>query len=158
MIGEGTTIEHGAVVRGPTIIGKNCEIRKGAYLRGSVIIGDGCVIGNSTELKNAIILDKAQISHFNYVGDSVIGEGAHFAAGALTSNLKLDQKEIIVRGLKNSIPTGFKKFGAVVGDHCEIGCNVVLNPGSILGKGCVIYPGVSVRGEIAGEHILKLVQ
>jgi NDP-sugar pyrophosphorylase family protein len=158
IIGEGTTIEHGAMIKGPTIIGRNCEIRKGAYFRGNVVIGDDCIIGNSTELKNCVVLNKAQICHFNYVGDSVLGEGAHLSAGVITSNLKLDQKEVVVRNQENSIETGLKKFGSIVGDYCEVGCNVVLNPGSILGKRCVIYPGAIIRGVVPAEHIVKLVQ
>lgn len=123
-----------------------------------MIIGDNCVIGNSCELKNCVALNKAQICHFNYVGDSILGEGAHLAAGAIISNLKLDQKEVVVRLEEKNIETGLKKFGAIVGDYCEIGCNVVLNPGCILGKRCIVYPGSCVRGVVAANHIVKLIQ
>lgn len=158
VVGEGTTIEHGAMVKGPAIIGRNCEIRKGAYIRGNALVGDNCIIGNSTELKNCILLDGVQAAHFNYIGDSILGNKAHMAAGAIISNLKLDQKPIVVRIEEVSIPTGLKKLGAIMGDNCEIGCNVVLNPGSILGRGSVVYPGVSFRGYLPANSICKLLQ
>jgi acetyltransferase-like isoleucine patch superfamily enzyme len=104
------------------------------------------------------VLNKAQICHFNYVGDSVLGQGAHMSAGAITSNLKLDQKEVVVRSEDAIIETGLKKFGAIIGDYCEIGCNVVLNPGSVLGRRCVIYPGACIRGVVPSDHIVKLLQ
>lgn len=147
---------------GPCIIGKNCQIRKGAYLRGNIIIGDGSLIGNSCELKNALIMDKSQIVHFNYVGDSILGIHAHFAAGAITSNYKLDGSSITTRVPSSDgvIPakTDLIKFGALVGNNVEIGCNSVLNPGSIIGRNSVIYPLTNWRGYLGPASICKNVQ
>ena len=143
------------MIKGPTIIGKNCEIRQGAYFRGNVIIGDDCVIGNSSELKNSVVLNKAQIPHFNYVGDSVFGESVHIAAGAMTSNIEIGQKEEISHISNAFLPTGLN-FGAILGDNCEVGCNAVLNPGTILGRKSIIYPGAIIKGVVPANHIVKI--
>jgi len=154
-IGRGTIIEHGAMIKGPAWIGEGCEIRNGCYIRENVIVGNGVVLGNSCELKNSIVFDEAQIPHFNYVGDSIIGYKAHLGAGVILSNVKLDHGEITVPSKKGLIPTGLKKFGAVVGDRTEIGCNSVLSPGSIIGRDTVIYPGTQWRGVVPKNSIVK---
>jgi len=146
-IGQGTIVEQGAMIKGPAWIGENCEIRNGAYIRENVIVGNGCVLGNSCEFKNSIIFDEAQAPHFNYVGDSILGHKAHLGAGAILSNVKLDHGEITVTGPEGLvIRTGLRKFGAIVGDHAEIGCNSVLSPGSLIGRNTVLYPGCQWRG------------
>jgi UDP-N-acetylglucosamine diphosphorylase / glucose-1-phosphate thymidylyltransferase / UDP-N-acetylgalactosamine diphosphorylase / glucosamine-1-phosphate N-acetyltransferase / galactosamine-1-phosphate N-acetyltransferase len=124
-VGRGTVIEHGAMIKGPAWIGEDCEIRNGVYIRENVIIGSGCVIGNSCELKNSVVFDDAQIPHFNYVGDSILGYRSHLGAGVILSNVKLDHSEIVVNTGQNLIPTGLKKFGAILGDRVEVGCNSV---------------------------------
>ncbi len=139
----------------PTIIGKNTELRQTAFIRESALIGENCVIGNSTEIKNAIIFDNVEVPHFNYVGDSIIGYHAHLGAGAVISNIKSDQSEVVVKNKNETIKTGLIKFGAIVGDFAEIGCNSVLNPGSIIGKKTSIYPLTSVRGVIESNKIVK---
>lgn len=143
-----------AYVKGPCIIGKGTEIRHGAFIRGSVLIGEDCVIGNSTEIKNSVLFDKVQVPHFNYVGDSILGYKVHFGAGAITSNVKSDKSLITVKGV-SEIKTKLRKFGALVGDKSEIGCNTVLNPGTVIGKGCTVYPLSSVRGVIPDSYIYK---
>lgn len=148
---ESAFIAPTALLTAPCVIGKNTEVRQGAYVRGGVLVGDGCVIGNSVELKNCIVFDGAQIPHFNYVGDSIIGYRAHLGAGAITSNVRLDKKNITACGLD----TGLRKFGAVVGDLAEIGCNAVLNPGTVLGRRAVVYPLVSVRGIVEENAVVK---
>ncbi len=150
-IGQGTIIEHGAVIYGPTVIGKNCEIRAGAYIRGGVLIGDDVKIGHATEIKHSILFNNSYAAHFNYLGDSILGYKAHMAAGAITANVRLDKAPVRVRDGENSIDTGLPKFGSLIGDGSEIGCNAVLNPGSILGKKSVVFPLVSWRG-ILGEN------
>jgi NDP-sugar pyrophosphorylase family protein len=129
-IGEGTTIEHGAVIKGPTIIGKHCEIRSGAYIRGGVITGDGCVIGHTTELVRCVLFSGVRLDHFNYVADSVLGNRVHFGAGAKVANLRFDGKEIAVEG----VDTGIKKFGVIMGDRAQIGVNAIIGPGVLLEK------------------------
>lgn len=136
---------------GPCIIGAYTEIRHGAFIRGSALIGDNCVVGNSTEIKNAIIFDNVQVPHFNYVGDSVLGYKAHLGAGAVTSNVKSDKSMVTVDGLE----TGLKKFGAMVGDSVEVGCNAVLNPGTIIGRNSNVYPTSCVRGVVPEMSIWK---
>ncbi len=155
IIGEGTIVEPGALIKGPAIIGKNCQIRHNAYLRENVIIGDDCVIGNSSELKNALLFNGAQVPHFNYVGDSILGHKAHLGAGAKISNVKLfpGNIEVEVDGVPRD--TGLRKFGALMGDHAEAGCNAVLNPGSILGRGAVVYPNIFWRGILPANMIVK---
>lgn len=139
-------ISEKATVIGPAIIGHKTEVRPGAYIRGSVIIGDGAVIGNSTEIKNSIIFDEVQLPHYNYVGDSILGFRAHLGAGAIISNFRLDHKNITVKCKDKKIETGLRKMGALIGDFCEIGCNSVICPGSILGRNTVIYPLSTVNG------------
>ncbi|MDR1190913.1 MAG: UDP-N-acetylglucosamine diphosphorylase [Verrucomicrobiales bacterium] len=145
-VGEGTVIDPGAYLVGPAWIGENCHVRHGAYVRENVIVGDGCVLGNSCELKNSVLFNGAQVPHFSYVGDSILGHRAHLGAGVILSNLRLDQKEIVIRHEGQTIATGLRKFGAIVGDQAEVGCNAVLNPGSILGRKSLVFPTVSWRG------------
>ena len=154
-IANSVKIAKTAEINGPAIIGENCEIRPSAYIRGSVIIGDNCVVGNSTEIKNSIIFNSVQIPHYNYIGDSVLGFKAHFGAGAITSNVKSDKTLVTVKNGNERIETGLKKFGAMVGDNTEIGCNSVLCPGTILGKNCTVYPLSMVRGYIKENSIFK---
>ena len=154
MIGQNTKIATTATIIAPTIIGHESEVRHGAFIRGDVITGIGCVIGNSCEIKNSIILDHAQIPHFNYVGDSIIGNYAHLGAGAVCSNLKSDKSLIIVKS-KPEIETGLKKLGAVLGDHAEVGCGCVLNPGTIICNNSRVYPLMSIRGVIPRDSIMK---
>lgn len=139
-------IAESATLIGPAIIGHNVEIRHGAYIRGAVIIGDGAVIGNSTEIKNAIIFNGAQLPHYNYVGDSIIGYKAHLGAGAIISNFRLDHTSIKIKTEDGKIDTGLRKMGALVGDFAEVGCNSVINPGSVIGRSCVIYPLSRITG------------
>lgn len=155
-IGKGTMVESTAMLKGPAIIGYDCEIRHAAYIRENVIIGNGVVIGNSTELKNAVVFNEAEIPHFNYVGDSVLGYKAHLGAGVIISNLKLT-KDIIKINAADGInyDTGLRKFGALIGDRAEIGCNAVLNPGTIIGRDSVVYSLTTARGIIPERHILK---
>ena len=154
-IGPGTVIENGACLKGPAWIGSNCEIRSGCYIRGNVIIGNGVVLGNSCEFKNCIVFDEAQIPHFSYVGDSILGYKAHLAAGVILSNVRLDRGEISVRHEGDKIPTGLRKFGAIVGDKAEIGCNSVISPGSIIGRGSLIYPLTHFSGVLAENTMLQ---
>ena len=154
-IGEGTVVEDGVMIKGPAIIGKNCHIRHNAYLRENVIIGDGCVVGNSTEIKNSLLFNNAGAPHFNYVGDSILGHKAHLGAGVKVSNIKLFPGNITVTMDGKPFDTGLRKFGALLGDGAEIGCNAVLNPGSIIGRGAVIYPNVFWRGVLPAKNIAK---
>ena len=154
-IGEGTVVEDGAMIKGPTIIGRNCQVRHNAYIRGDVIISDGCVIGNSSELKNALLFNHCQVPHFNYVGDSILGCKAHLGAGVKISNFKLDGTNIRVEIDGQLVDTGLRKFGALLGDRTDVGCNAVLNPGSIIGRGSVIYPNVNWRGVLAPNSLAK---
>src|SRR5208337_180555 len=155
IVGEGTTVEPGALIKGPAIIGKNCQIRHNAYLRENVILGDGCVVGNSSELKNSLLFNGAQVPHYNYVGDSILGHRAHLGAGVKISNYKLFPGNIEVEVDGVPFDTGLRKFGALLGDGAEVGCNAVLNPGSILGRGAVIYPNVFWRGILPANMIAK---
>ena len=157
-IGQGTVIEQGAMIKGPAWIGENCEIRNGCYIRENVIVGNGAVLGNSCEFKNCIVFDEAQIPHFNYVGDSIIGYKGHLGAGVILSNVKLDRGEIIIADKGSLIPTGLKKFGAIIGDHAEVGCNAVLSPGSIIGRNTIIYPGAQWRGVAPENSIVRFRQ
>jgi len=154
-IANSATVYETALINSPCIIGENSEIRHCAFIRGSVIIGDNCVVGNSTEMKNAIIFDNVQIPHYNYVGDSILGYKSHLGAGAVTSNVKSDKTLVTVSALDKKIETGLKKFGAMVGDMTEVGCNSVLCPGTVIGKNCTIYPLSMVRGFIAENSIFK---
>ena len=144
-----------ASLNGPLIVGKEAQIRHCAFIRGNAIIGEGAVVGNSTELKNVILFNKVQVPHYNYVGDSILGYKAHMGAGSITSNVKSDKTFVVVKNHGKEIPTGLKKFGAMLGDGVEVGCNSVLNPGSVIGKGSHIYPLSSVRGVVPGESIYK---
>jgi len=157
-VGRGTVVEQGAVLKGPAWIGENCQIRSGCYVRENVVVGNGVVMGNSCEFKNSIIFDEAQIPHFNYVGDSILGYQAHLGAGVILSNVKLDHGEIAVATTEGNIATGLKKFGAIVGDRTEIGCNAVINPGSLLGRDCIVYPNVNFRGVLPEGSMAKLRQ
>ena len=154
LMGKDVTVSPLSTIVGPAIIGDGCEIRPGAYIRGNVIIGKGCVIGNSSEIKNSVLLDNATIPHYNYIGDSILGCYAHMGAGAIASNLKADKSNITVRGA-HSYDTGLRKLGAIIGDHAEIGCGCILNPGTIIGKRSSVYPLTSVRGVIPEDTIVK---
>lgn len=154
-IGEGTVVEDGAMIKGPAIIGKNCQIRHNAYIRDHVIVGDGCVVGNSCELKNVLLFNGCQVPHFNYLGDSILGYKAHVGAGVIASNLKSLAGNVTVDVDSKRFDTGLRKFGALIGDGAEIGCNSVLNPGSVIGRGAVIYPGVNWRGVLPANNIAK---
>jgi NDP-sugar pyrophosphorylase family protein len=155
VIGEGTVVEPGVLIKGPAIIGKNCQIRHNAYLRENVIIGDNCVVGNASELKNALLFNGAQAPHYNYIGDSILGHKAHLGAGVKISNVKLLPGNVLVELDGKPTDTGLRKFGALIGDRAEAGCNTVLNPGSILGRGAVVYPNVFWRGFLPADHIAK---
>ena len=144
-----------AYIKGPVIIGENAEIRHCAFIRGNAIIGNNAVVGNSTELKNVILFNKVQVPHYNYVGDSILGYKAHMGAGSITSNVKSDKKLVIVKNRTNTIETGLKKFGAMIGDNVEVGCGSVLNPGSVIGANTNIYPLSSVRGVVSANSIYK---
>jgi NDP-sugar pyrophosphorylase family protein len=157
-IGRGTIVEQGAVLKGPAWIGENCRIRSGCYVRENVIAGNSVVMGNSCEFKNCILFDEVQVPHFNYVGDSILGHHAHLGAGVILSNVKLDHAEIAVVTPDGTIATGLIKFGAIVGDRTEIGCNAVINPGSVLGRDCMLYPGVNFRGVLPHGSMVKLRQ
>ncbi len=146
-------IWDGATIVGPTVIGHGAEIRPGAFIRGNAIIGNGAVIGNSTEVKNAIIFDDAQLPHYNYVGDSIIGYKAHMGAGAIASNLRLDKRIIVLKSEDENMDSGLKKIGVFLGDRAEIGCGSVLCPGSIVGPDAMVYPLSVVRGSLPGGKI-----
>jgi len=154
-IGEGTIVEDGAMIKGPAIIGKNCQIRHNAYIREDVVIGDNCVIGNSCEFKSSLLFNGAKVPHFSYVGDSIFGFEAHLGAGVKISNVKLMAGNVTVEMDGVPFDTGLRKFGALLGDHTDIGCNSVLNPGSIIGRGSVIYPNTSWRGILPSNMIVK---
>ena len=155
LIGEGTVVEAGVMIKGPAIIGKNCEIRHGAYIRENVIIGDNCVIGNSCEVKHSVLFNGCQAPHFNYVGDSILGHKAHLGAGVILSNVKSLTGNVTVESEGRKLDTGLRKFGALLGDHAEIGCNAVLNPGSVIGRRSVIYPLTNWRGVLLADMIAK---
>ncbi|MEW6306109.1 MAG: DapH/DapD/GlmU-related protein [Verrucomicrobiota bacterium] len=154
-IGEGTIVEDSVMIKGPAIIGKNCEIRHNAYIREHVIVGDNCVVGNSCELKHSLLFNHCQVPHFSYVGDSILGFKAHLGAGVKISNVKLMPGNVMVE--KDGVPfdTGLRKFGALLGDHTDIGCNTVLNPGSVIGRRSVIYPNTNWRGYLPPDMIAK---
>ena len=154
-IGEGTVVEDGVMIKGPAIIGRNCEIRHNAYIREDVIIGDGCVIGNSCEFKHSILFNEAKVPHFSYVGDSIFGHLAHLGAGVKISNVKLVPGHVTVEAGGKRLDTGLRKFGALLGDKTDIGCNSVLNPGSIIGRGSVVYPNTNWRGVLPPQSIAK---
>ncbi len=144
-----------AFLGAPCIIGAGTEVRHCAFIRGSALVGENCVVGNSVELKNVILFDNVQVPHYNYVGDSILGYKAHMGAGSLTSNVKSDQTPVVVKDGVSEFPTGLKKFGAMLGDYAEIGCNSVLNPGTIVGRNSNIYPTSCVRGVVPPDSIWK---
>lgn len=148
------TVFDSAYLGAPLIIGANTEVRHCAFIRGAALIGDNCVVGNSVEIKNAIIFDNVQVPHYNYVGDSILGYKSHMGAGSITSNVKSDKTLVAVKGEVN-IETGLKKFGAILGDYVEVGCNSVLNPGTVIGRNTNIYPLSCVRGVIPAASIYK---
>ncbi len=148
-------ISPSADITGPAIIGENTEIRPSAFIRGSVLIGNSCVIGNSSEVKNSIIFDSVQIPHYNYVGDSILGYRSHLGAGAVTSNVKSDKSLVTIMTDSEKIPTGLRKFGAILGDSVEVGCNTVLCPGTVIGKNSTVYPLSLVRGFVPENSIFK---
>lgn len=149
------TVFPSAFIAGPCIIGPGTEVRHCAFIRGSALLGEGCVVGNSTELKNVILFDRVQVPHYNYVGDSILGFQAHMGAGSITSNVKSDKKPVVIRDGAERLPTARKKVGALIGDRVEVGCNAVLNPGTVLGRGASVYPTTCVRGTIPENHIVK---
>ena len=153
-VGNGVRISNSATLIAPLVIGDECEIRPGAYLRGNVITGRGCVIGNSSEVKNSILLDGVQIPHYNYVGDSVLGNFSHMGAGSICSNLKSDKRNVIIKA-EREYETGLRKVGAFLADRADIGCGCVLNPGTIIGKNTSVYPLNSLRGVFPGGCIVK---
>lgn len=155
-IAKTATIYESAYISGPAIIGPETEVRHCAFLRGKTLVGAGCVVGNSTELKNVILFDKVQVPHYNYIGDSILGYKAHFGAGAITSNVKSDKENIVVKTCTGElIETVMKKFGAIVGDNVEVGCGTILNPASVVGRNTRIYPLSMIRGEIPENSIYK---
>lgn len=154
LVGKDVKIYPTATIEAPAIIGDGTEIRPGAFIRGSVITGKNCVIGNSSELKNCILLDKVQVPHYNYVGDSVLGNFAHMGAGSICSNLKSDGKPVVIHADKD-YETGLRKIGGILADHADIGCGCVLNPGTVVGKNTSVYPLTSLRGVISGGCIVK---
>ena len=157
-IAKSAKVAPTAFINGPAIIGKDAEVRHCAFIRGSAIIGKGSVVGNSTEIKNDIIFNTVQVPHYNYVGDSILGYKSHMGAGSITSNVKSDKTLVVVKDSRDSgeeIETGLKKFGAMLGDHVEVGCNSVLNPGTVICPNCNVYPLSSVRGVIPANHIYK---
>lgn len=154
LVGEGVTIHPGATILPPAVIGKGTEIRPGAFLRGNVITGENCVIGNSSELKNCILLERVQVPHYNYVGDSVLGKRAHMGAGSVCSNLKSDGKAVVIHG-EEEYETGLRKVGAILGDGADIGCGCVLNPGTVVGKNTSVYPLTCLRGVYPADSIVK---
>ncbi|MCR4650798.1 MAG: UDP-N-acetylglucosamine pyrophosphorylase [Lachnospiraceae bacterium] len=154
-IARSASVAPSACINGPCIIDEDAEIRHCAFIRGNAIVGKGAVVGNSTELKNVILFNKVQVPHYNYVGDSILGFKAHMGAGSITSNVKSDKTLVVVKNGESSIETGLKKFGAMLGDRVEVGCNSVLNPGTVIGKDSNIYPTSCVRGVIPPSSIYK---
>ncbi len=153
-IGKGTEIEPGAVIKGPAIIGANCQIRANAYIRENVIVGNGCVLGNACEFKNSVLFNDCQVPHFSYVGDSILGHKAHLGAGVILSNVKSVTGNVKV----GKLDSGLRKFGAILGDGADIGCNCVLSPGTIIGRNSILYPNVLWRGVCSPDSIVKLRQ
>ncbi len=148
------TVAPTAFLGAPCIIGAGTEVRHGAFVRGAALVGENCVVGNSVELKNVILFDNVQVPHYNYVGDSILGYKAHMGAGSITSNVKSDKSLVVIHGTQD-IPTGLKKVGALLGDHVEVGCNSVLNPGTVAGRNSSIYPLSCVRGAVPANSIYK---
>ena len=154
-IAKSARVAPTASITGPCIIGPETEVRHCAFIRGKALIGAGCVVGNSTELKNVILFDQAKVPHYNYVGDSILGFQAHMGAGSITSNVKSDKTLVVIRDGEERFPTGLKKVGAMLGDRAEIGCNTVLNPGTVIGRDSSVYPTSCVRGTVPANSIFK---
>lgn len=154
-IHKSAVVFDSAYIHGPAIICRDAEIRQCAFIRGSAIVGENATVGNSTELKNVVLFNHVEVPHYNYVGDSVLGFYAHMGAGAITSNIKADRKNIVIRDGEHEYVTGLRKIGALLGDHVEVGCNTVLNPGTVVGRYTNIYPVNSVRGVIPAHSIYK---
>lgn len=154
-IHKSAKIASTAYIGSPCIIGPNTEVRHCAFIRGSALVGENCVVGNSVELKNVILFDNVQVPHYNYVGDSILGYRAHMGAGSITSNVKSDKTLVVIKGADEKIPTGIKKVGAMLGDYAEIGCNSVLNPGTVIGRNSSVYPTSCVRGVVPENSIWK---
>ena len=154
-IAKSAKVFPSAYIAGPCIIDEEAEVRHCAFIRGSALVGKGCLVGNSTELKNVILFNKVQVPHYNYVGDSILGFKAHMGAGSITSNVKSDKTLVVVKSDGENIETGLKKFGAMLGDNVEVGCNSVLNPGTVVGRSTNIYPTSCVRGYIPANSIYK---
>ena len=154
-IAKDAEIYPSAYIKGPCIIGRGTEVRHSAFIRGNALVGENCVVGNSTELKNVILFDGVQVPHYNYVGDSILGYKAHMGAGSITSNVKSDKTLVVVKSGAEAVETGRKKFGAMLGDRVEVGCNSVLNPGTVIGPDSSVYPLSSVRGVIPANSIYK---
>ena len=154
-IAKSAKVYPSACINGPAIIDEEAEVRHCAFIRGCAIVGKGAVVGNSTELKNVILFNKVQVPHYNYVGDSILGYKAHMGAGSITSNVKSDKTLVVVKAGEEKFETGLKKFGAMLGDNVEVGCNSVLNPGTVIGKGTNVYPTSMVRGYIPANSIYK---
>ena len=151
---KSATVVPTAVLVGPVIVGPGSFVGHSAFVRNGVLIGANCTVGTCVEIKNSIVFDNVDLAHFNYVGDSILGYGSHLGGGAITSNLRLDERNVIIRGTA-SVDTGLTKVGAMVGDQVQVGCNVVLNPGTVLGRSCVVYPLVSVKGIVEPRTVLK---
>ena len=154
-VANDATVFKTAYLHGPCIIGHGTEVRQCAFVRGSALVGDNCVVGNSTELKNVILFDNVQVPHYNYVGDSILGYKAHMGAGSITSNVKSDKLPVVIHNEGEEIETGRKKVGAMLGDYVEVGCNSVLNPGTVIGRDASVYPTSCVRGVVPERCIYK---
>ena len=154
-IAKSATVAPTAYIHGPAIIGKEAEVRHCAFIRGNAIVGEGAVVGNSTELKNVILFNNVQVPHYNYVGDSILGYKSHMGAGSITSNVKSDKTLVVIKNGPERIETGRKKVGAILGDYVEVGCNSVLNPGTVIGPDSNVYPTSCVRGVIPASHVYK---
>ena len=154
-IAKSAKIAPTAFINGPAIIGKDTEVRHCAFIRGNAIVGEDCVVGNSTELKNVVLFNCVQVPHYNYVGDAVLGYKSHMGAGSICSNVKSDKQLVVVKDGEEKIETGLKKFGAMLGDHVEVGCGSVLNPGTVIGRNSNIYPLSPVRGCVPADSIYK---
>ena len=154
-IAKSARISDSAYIGAPTIIDEGAEVRHCAFIRGSALVGEGCVVGNSTELKNVILFDSVQVPHYNYVGDSILGYKSHMGAGSITSTVKSDKTLVVIKNGREQIPTGIKKVGAMLGDFADVGCNSVLNPGTIIGRHSNVYPTSCVRGVIPENSIHK---
>lgn len=154
-VAKSAKVADTAFLNGPLIIDEGAEVRHCAFIRGNAIVGKGAVVGNSTELKNVILFNKVQVPHYNYVGDSILGFKAHMGAGSITSNVKSDKTLVVVKNQEERVETGLKKFGAMLGDHVEVGCNSVLNPGTVIGRESNIYPTSMVRGCVPAHSIFK---